>query len=49
MWVLFAIAATIVNAIYFICNQNIKLKPSVFCGLSRFVGGDDGGAIFVFL
>lgn len=30
MWVLFALIASIVNAIYYIGNQNIRLQPSVF-------------------
>lgn len=30
MWVIFAITASIVNAIYYICNQNIRLKPLDF-------------------
>ncbi|MBR2300213.1 MAG: hypothetical protein IJ870_06570 [Alphaproteobacteria bacterium] len=30
MWVLFALMASIVNAIYYIGNQNIRLQPSVF-------------------
>lgn len=30
MWILFALVASIVNAIYYICNQNIRLKPSIF-------------------
>ena len=30
MWVLFAVIASIVNAIYYLCNQNIRLQPSVF-------------------
>lgn len=30
MWVLFAVMASIVNAVYYLCNQNIRLQPSVF-------------------
>ena len=30
MWVIFAVMASIVNAVYYMCNQNIRLKPSVF-------------------
>lgn len=30
MWVLFAVTASIVNAIYYLCNQNVRLQPSVF-------------------
>ncbi len=30
MWIIFAVLASLVNAIYYICNQNVKLKPSVF-------------------
>lgn len=30
MWVIFTVLASIDNAIYYMCNQNIRLKPSVF-------------------
>lgn len=30
MWVFFALAASMVNAIYYLINQNIRLKPSIF-------------------
>ena len=30
IWVLFAIGASIVNALYYMCLQNIQLKPRVF-------------------
>ena len=30
MWALFAVIASVVNAIYYICNQNVRLKPSIF-------------------
>lgn len=30
MWVLYALGASIVNAIYYIFNQNVRLQPSVF-------------------
>ena len=30
LWVLFALGASIVNALYYMCLQNIKLKPRIF-------------------
>jgi len=30
MWVIFAVIASIVNAVYYICNQNVRLNPSIF-------------------
>ena len=30
MWVLFALTASIVNAVYYICNQNVRLSVPVF-------------------
>lgn len=30
LWVFFALTASIVNAIYYLCNQNIRLQSSIF-------------------
>ncbi|MBP5615524.1 MAG: hypothetical protein J6X42_03115 [Alphaproteobacteria bacterium] len=37
MWVLFAITTSIVNAIYYLCNQNTRLSTSVFMIYRGFV------------
>lgn len=39
MWILFAFFTSIVNAIYYICNQNIKLPPSAFIIYRGFLVG----------